>query len=126
MQKAENGETVNVIDTHSSGDTSNGPSTQENLNSRDKDDLKIDSKEDTSCELIRRQGLLSNCEGGGICEDNDRETEAGFFEENWRVQLCTCDSCKVCLTGDFVNVVLHSHITRLICVHVHVPSNAIL
>ena len=89
ITKEENGAAVNVTDTPPTTTCETGTSSAAETKS---DSFKSDDKDGTGinvCELVRRRRLLSNCEGG------DRKTEAGFFEENWRSQLCTCDSCKV-------------------------------
>ncbi|XP_064403626.1 putative E3 ubiquitin-protein ligase UBR7 [Halichondria panicea] len=88
ITKEENGAAVNVTDTPPTTTCETGTSSAAETKS---DSFKSDDKDGTGinvCELVRRRRLLSNCEGG------DRKTEAGFFEENWRSQLCTCDSCK--------------------------------
>ncbi len=88
ITKEENGAAVSVTDTPPTTTCEASTSSAETKS----DSFKTDDKDGSSvnvCELVRRQRLLSNCEGG------DRKREAGFFEENWRSQLCTCDLCMV-------------------------------
>lgn len=46
----------------------------------------VGSREERGCELVRRRAVLGGWEG---------VTGAGYFDEQWRTQLCRCASCKV-------------------------------
>ena len=43
-----------------------------------------------SCELARRKAVLNQ-----TASSSDRKVAAGFLDNNWRSQLCTCSVCMV-------------------------------
>ena len=57
------------------------------------DEVDKNGTDENLCGLARRRLLLGNCGSGEACDS--KQQGAGFFEENWRTQLCGCDSCKV-------------------------------
>ena len=60
-----------------------------------------------SCELERRRSLFSCCsEATPGKEAVTKSTGAGFFGENWRSQLCCCDSCKQLYTTSSLGFLL--------------------
>ena len=90
MLKEDTGASVTVTD--SPGNNEAVPTSKHNPEDMQKQENQVDKNrtDDNSCELARRQLLLGSCGSG-----NRKERGAGFFEENWRAQLCLCQSCKV-------------------------------
>ena len=61
----------------------------------------VGSREERGCELVRRRAVLGGWEGV--------VTGAGYFDEQWRTQLCRCASCKVSGTLEGITHLPSSH-----------------
>ena len=71
----------------------------------------VGSREERGCELVRRRAVLGGWEG---------VTGAGYFDEQWRTQLCRCALCKVGGTLEGItHLPTHTHIFPT---HTHTSS----